>query len=311
MLLDGLIAVVETLSKRIDDHGADLRQKETLTRYALIDPLLRELGWDTSNPDLVRPEYPSGGGRSDYALLGPKGPVVMIEAKKLDESLEDATKQGIQYCIQRGTRYFAVSDGQRWKIYEPHLPVPIERKMVVAFDIKEEPAAETCLKALALWRPSVQAGQVRQGEPPIVGHVPSQQPTPSGPPPQAPLDEGWVPLPELAPGVMPPSEMRFPNGKAEAIKYWFHVLTRTVNWLIENGHLTADRCPVRIGGYSQKYIVHTASTHANGKPFHRPLSAHSLLVEANVSAKNAIEHSQKVIRHSGQDPKRFHLRLPG
>ena len=34
-----------------------LRQSEMQTRYALIDPLLRELGWDTENPALVRPEY--------------------------------------------------------------------------------------------------------------------------------------------------------------------------------------------------------------------------------------------------------------
>ena len=46
-----------------------LRQSEALTRATLIDPLLRELGWDTEDPALVAPEYRLGRGYADYALL--------------------------------------------------------------------------------------------------------------------------------------------------------------------------------------------------------------------------------------------------
>ena len=52
---------------------------------ALIDPLLSALGWDTSDPGLVLPEYSSdsSSGRADYALLRPDGrPAAFIEAKK-------------------------------------------------------------------------------------------------------------------------------------------------------------------------------------------------------------------------------------
>ena len=47
MPLESLLALVHKLRERIDAHGDKLRQSEALTRYALIDPLLRELGWDT------------------------------------------------------------------------------------------------------------------------------------------------------------------------------------------------------------------------------------------------------------------------
>ncbi len=57
MPLESLLELVQTLSNRIDLHGPALRQSEALTRYALIDPLLRELGWDTEDPDMVIPEY--------------------------------------------------------------------------------------------------------------------------------------------------------------------------------------------------------------------------------------------------------------
>ena len=52
MILESLLELVETLKARIDTHGDQLRQSEALTRYALIDPLLRELGWDTEDPDV-------------------------------------------------------------------------------------------------------------------------------------------------------------------------------------------------------------------------------------------------------------------
>ena len=64
--LESLLELVGTLRERIDEHGAALRQSEALTRYALIDPLLRELGWDTEDPTLVMPEYNTGVGFSDY-----------------------------------------------------------------------------------------------------------------------------------------------------------------------------------------------------------------------------------------------------
>ena len=44
MPLESLLELVQKLRKRIDTHGEALKQSEALTRYALIDPLLRELG---------------------------------------------------------------------------------------------------------------------------------------------------------------------------------------------------------------------------------------------------------------------------
>ena len=146
-----------------------LRQSEALTRYALIDPLLRELGWDTADPALVVPEYRSGGVSADYALLDNGSPAMMVEAKKLGTPLRDAVlAQGINYCLMEGTKHFSVTDGQHWEVYETHKPVPIDEKRIVSFDLKGQPPAEACLQALALWRPTVEAGHVAAGRPPII-----------------------------------------------------------------------------------------------------------------------------------------------
>ena len=211
MPLENLLTLIEKLQERIDSHDDALKKNEMLTRYALIDPLLRELGWDTEDPDMVVPEYRSGGGSADYALFSNGKPVIMLEAKKLDRSLNDAIGQGIQYCLVEGTEYFVVTDGRRWEIYETHKPVPIDDKRIVQFDLKDPSAADACLKALALWRPSVISGQIAVGETPVI-ELPDAQQSTTEPRsaeettirPKSPTqDEGWQPISFFFPSHRP------------------------------------------------------------------------------------------------------------
>ncbi len=172
MILESLLELVETLKARIDTHGDQLRQSEALTRYALIDPLLRELGWDTEDPDVVRPEYESDHGRADYALRGDGKTVMMVQAKKLGTQLRDSVlSEGINFCLMEGATYFSVTDGQTWEVYETHRPVPIDEKRVVEFDLQAQSPAAVCMKALALWKPSVQSGHATPGHEPVVGTI--------------------------------------------------------------------------------------------------------------------------------------------
>ena len=69
MVLDELVGCIELLQERIRSHRDALRENETRTRMALIDPLLRALGWDVFDPEVVTPEYKAGGGWVDYALM--------------------------------------------------------------------------------------------------------------------------------------------------------------------------------------------------------------------------------------------------
>ncbi len=168
MPLEDLLELVETLRKRIGEHGPLLSQNEIRTRYALIDPLLWGVGWDTEDPAQVVPEYALAPKSADYALLGSDGrPAMIVEAKKLDRPLRDGLSQSIAYCVEQGTPYFCVTDGRRWAIYETFRQVPVDKKLVTEFDVLKDSPAEVCLKALALWRPAVDEGLVREGETPL------------------------------------------------------------------------------------------------------------------------------------------------
>ena len=217
MPLDSLHELVETLKERIAAHGPALRASEALTRYALIDPLLRELGWDTADPALVIPEYESGKGRADYALLGSDGkPAMMVEAKKLgtplrDDAPKDSRTQALVYCLTEGTKYFALADGRRWDVYETLREGNIDEKLVAKFDISVESSTETCLKALALWRSTLEGGRADAGHAPLV----QPEPIPVVPEPASPVQDEheWHSLLELSPskGDTPPAEIRYPR----------------------------------------------------------------------------------------------------
>ena len=331
MPLESLLQLVETLRERIIAHRAALSQSEALTRYALIDPLLRELGWDTSDPTMVVPEYRSGAGRADYALLVNGSPAMMVEAKSLGALLDDAVRiQVLGYCMMVGTNHFSVTNGGRWEIYDTRREGPIDKKRVVAFDLSEPSAAETCLKALALWRPSVQSGQIAGGQVPVVELTPTQtnQPEPIAevgvsPAPPATIAEPTRPVPRSThaldqhewqrlsdvahtKGHSKPIEVRFPDNSSVNISAWNRIMIESVRWLVNRNFLASNQCPIRS---AQRYLVATDQTHPTGKPMTTPVEVNSFYVETNYSASHCVRNAKTIIEHVGQDPAEFKVRF--
>ncbi len=319
MPLEGLLALVERLRERIDAHGATLRGNEALTRSALIDPLLRELGWDTSDPHMVMPEYKLGNGRADYALLSNGSPMIILEAKSLESPLQNAVEQGVHYCLMQGTKYFSATNGRRWEVYDTLREAKIDEKRVASFDLKGPSAAEACLQALSLWRPSVISGRVRPGEAPVVGLL-NDTPSTTGSRPivdsvvQPPLDDepGWEPLSTLEPnpGARPlsPSEIVFPDNSRMRITAWADVTAETVHWLTENNFLTAAHCPIQ---YGRNRLVLTASPALpNGQPVKRFKKINSLYLNRNFNSRNQVLNSRLIIERASQNPAQFKVRFP-
>ena len=328
MPLENLLTLIEKLQERIDSHGDALRQSEALTRYALIDPLLRELGWDTEDPALVKPEYPVKNqkkqGFADYALFSNDGPIMMLEAKKLGESLDDARSQVVKYVIdptgiKTRSRYLAVTNGACWEIYDTNKP--LNDIQVASFDLKDLSAADACLKALALWRPSVISGQIAAGSNPVIG-LPENQTNTTEPQPteeitvqRASLDldkEGWQPLSEFnpEPNTQLPNKIMFPDDSHALLKHQYKMLTKVVRWLIENGHLSKKQCPIPLGPQSKKSLVDVEPVNFDGTSFSNPKKEGSLHINTHGNLQNKIARVKRLIEHVGQDPAQFKVRLP-
>ena len=326
MPLESLLGLVETLKNRAQTHRDALTASEALTRYALIDPLLRELGWDTADPAMVAPEYRSGSGSADYALLNDGRPAMIVEAKKLGTPLQDSVvAQGINYCLMEGTKHFAVTDGARWDIYETHKPVPIDQKRVAEFDLLNQQPAEVCLKALALWRGSVQADYVASGHNPVTGTTnevqPVVAPTPTNPPPTTqqtaitPTPRSWLPLNGVNPASFnrdsdKPKQIQFPNQSRADIASWAGFLVEAVRWMNREGLLDTSHCPIKASSRTTRYLVHTQPVHSTGRQFTSPrLIETSLYLEMDYTITDLIKNTIAIINHVGQDPAQFKVRF--
>ena len=233
MLLDELVACIESLQERIRSHGPSLRANETRTRMALIDPLLQALGWDVSDPGVVTPEYDVSGARADYALLRPGGqPAATVEAKRLGEALESHRMQMLNYANASGIDYAGLTDGDRWELYDVFERGQLADRRILDVSIADGPAHEVALKLLLLWRPNLASGrQPTPASTPILGDAP---PPPAAKPAAVeeapaprPESPGWVALSEYNPPTHTPcpAAIRFWDGSERTLKRWYELVT--------------------------------------------------------------------------------------
>ena len=287
MLLDDLVRVIELLKERIATHGASLRENETRTRMALIDPLLQALGWDVSNPEMVTPEYSVGASRADYALLTSTGnPSALVEAKKLDESLASHRMQMLNYANISGIPHAGLTDGNHWEMYTVFDQAPIEQRRILDVSIANTPAHETALKLLLLWRPNLGSGQPVAANAPVLDAQPETtaaqvtfQPGPSSIHSSASVQEAegivsvsdapnWVPLSSInySQGDSKPVVIRIPGQGTKIIKNWVDIAFEVCEWLAFTGKLTANDCPVPSPkGTGVRVLVNSVPQHPPSK----------------------------------------------
>ena len=309
MPLDDLVNVIETIQQRIRDHGDSLRQNEIRTRVALIDPMLTALGWDVADPAVVTAEYAVGNGRADYALLDEmSNSVAFIEAKHLSEPLErpQHEEQVFTYALRQQVRHSGLTDGNRWVLDDVSDFSGERRKLDIT--IANMPAYQCALKFLLLWRPNLVSGQPVAASEPIPGH---QIETPyvseraqeietsnfQASPTTETQDSEWVSLQDFQyeTGKSGPLSIRFGNGEERELhRKWINLCVETAEFLIREGKLTRDMCPVPAG--PTRYIVHSEPKHSDGKEF----ESHKILTNGTyfhtkASTKDAISYSKKLL----------------
>ena len=143
--MEPMAEVIRINNVRIREHRNNFGgiSREWRTRYWLIDPILRALGWDVNNPDEVSVEYLINGKLADYAFFvpGQKNPVMIVEAKSIDDNSiayvlgeiedtsedtgadwiewsEDHISQLSGYAAELNQGYAVLTDGIAWCIWD-------------------------------------------------------------------------------------------------------------------------------------------------------------------------------------------------
>lgn len=120
------IETIETEIERIKTINAT-NMNESTAKTSFIFPMLRALGWDTTDPDEVQQEYRVGGhmrGHADIALFSGGKPCVLIETKAPTKAMDvdhqgyyKMLKQLKDYCKIAEVSLGVLSNGKEWHIY--------------------------------------------------------------------------------------------------------------------------------------------------------------------------------------------------
>ena len=323
-MLEDLVQVIETIQGRIHEHGPSLRENETRTRMALINPLLTVLGWDVSDPSVVTPEYRVDVGWADYALAGPGDqPAAVIEAKRLGSTVDNHLDQAVGYCIQQGIAYAGVTDGEHWHLYRTFDPVPIADKLVLDLHIGNTTAYRCALQLLLLWRPNLASGQPRKAGEPITGPVSTptttNEATDSFQPPTS-VDAGgfnklgWTRFSQYSPPQgpearsSPPSAIRIRDGMEQPVSRWIEILVLIAEWLCEHRMLTRETIPVQPEGRGG-YLANSLPIQPDGSPMarHRYIGPERIAIYTNLSRIGVVQNSKLLLQHCGVDPSQVYV----
>lgn len=99
---------LEEFLKKVKSHKKFMDSEESV-KHSCVIPFLELLGYDVTNPSIVKPEYTADvgikkGEKVDYAILDSDGsPLVLIEVKALGENLDKH--------IDQLYRYFSITGG--------------------------------------------------------------------------------------------------------------------------------------------------------------------------------------------------------
>jgi hypothetical protein len=146
--MDELDETIRTVSERIASYrGQGIGEQNT--KVGLIAPILRSLGWNVEDLREVHLEYKRRPADKpvDYALMLNAAPRLFVEAKALDENLEDHrwANQIMGYAMVAGVRWVVLTNGDEYRIYNSHAAVPVEDKLFRKVGLSDDAisAAET------------------------------------------------------------------------------------------------------------------------------------------------------------------------
>lgn len=276
--LKSLARTIDSIGSRIERHGTHIGGHETRTRVVLIDPLLRSLGWNTEDPEMVVHEYGIGSLKVDYALFS-KGEVFgILEAKAFGRKLKDEAWGKFVAELPQVT-VVAFTDGDEWRFF----------------------------RKSNKWQPeTVKVSETPGGAFQVGFEIYEKIGRREVPPPPPPPPPNGITLPDLLAQMMAgefpkgkkPTRVSFDGVLTELPKRtWKQMYATVASHLVTDGVLNRGKTPIK-RPIAKKPLV---SRSQDG--FNVPVDiGGGLWLEANVNANGAVANSIFLLQECGVDP---------
>lgn len=114
--MNNLNEVLAPIVEKIKKFRYLYEQNEQAVRDQIVNPILRNLGWNPENPEEVQPNVSTEEGVPDYSLIKNGKKIVFVEAKKLSVDIEqkEVIRQLAKYSFSEGTKYGVLTNGAVW-----------------------------------------------------------------------------------------------------------------------------------------------------------------------------------------------------
>jgi hypothetical protein len=247
--LASLLATLTQVCQSAQQNHALLLKSEAATRAALIDPILRALGWDTADVQMVEPEKTiNTAWRADYALHDAAGKIeLLIEAKCLGSNLDkySVVQQLLSYSFGFGVLKVVITDGLAWHFYSDFKP---GNAMADSHFNLLQDSAVACASQLVKWLDTAHFGFGLSAAEYFSSQVATPIPQPTQPQPvsakkkpKAPIESSEDLFTDLAqlktmsltPGQKP-KQLRLPNGDIRPLTNWKDILLETCQFLLQH-----------------------------------------------------------------------------
>ena len=339
-----LIDAIKLVRDNIAKHARTLSTNEALTRYALVDPILRALGWDTEDPEIVVPEYSTPTGTPDYVLFWNGKEYIAVEVKSLGKNLTSALANGFRYCWSNRIPFYLITDGNLWELHEVLTPggrkifelqingsshdstyhiihdlIILHRLLMpipLSFTSRTSPASSPPSSASAVGSTTSSPNALL---PPT---TPPSPPSPTLPPASITPTSSSAPAPGH-PGAKsislhdlvasashiknspPPSNMTCPDGTRIPLSTWKSILVETIKYLDKHGMLPAPPYHYRGNSGSPLYVLGTSVKIRD--PEVVQTSYGRIQVTIGWNSENLVKRAEKLITDSGLSSRDFIL----
>ena len=330
---------LKTITSKIKKYHKTYDEIEEAVRSQIIEPVLRGLGWNTEDPQDVVPNAKTGDGFPDYTLLHKDRKVLFIEAKNMSVDIgeEDVLRQLAKYCLSEGVEYGLLTNGVKWvlfKTFEKNTTFRDRKVWAVDIENEDKTAVERKLNTIAknniheikklIEKMSMldEVWESLKNDPtkiaPVIAPVFDNLIKEAYPKCQISQDEikdfiaekikdlfnikTDIPEDEVVNEDQhggKPEEMTIKNEKFK-IQKARDILINAAEWLIKQGKLTKEKCPIASG--PKRYLVNIEPKHRYEKDFIsiKKLS-NGLYLETNYSAPGCIESARTLIEKCGEN----------
>ncbi len=119
--MDNFVESIKALSNRIEKLKSSIATEEA-TKTSIIMPFFQILGYDIFNPEEFTPEFVADvgikkGEKDDYAIMNEGKPIILIEAKSVNEKLQKHDSQLFRYFGTSQAKFAILTNGIIYKFY--------------------------------------------------------------------------------------------------------------------------------------------------------------------------------------------------